>query len=188
VHSKTMAMFGRLARRASSPDHAWGALQIPDRVLATTLFVDIVRSTEYLARVGDRAWHDLLVRYHALVRKELAPFRGREVDTAGDGFFAIFDGPARAVHCALSIQQAARELGLVVRAGLHAGEIEIDRDSATGIAVHIGARVAALAGENETLVSSTVKDLVSGSDLHFEDRGAHVLKGVPGEWRLYAAS
>jgi len=159
-----------------------------DRVLATILFADIVHSTEHLARVGDEAWRDLLARFYALVRAELAPFRGHEVDKAGDGFFATFDGPARAVRCALSIQEAARKLGIAVRAGLHTGEIELDGDTVSGIAVHIGARVSALAGANETLVSSTVKDLVSGSGLCFRDRGTHVLRGVPGEWRLYAAS
>jgi len=159
-----------------------------DRVLATVLFTDIVGSTEEVARVGDRAWRDLLERHHAMVRGELARFRGKEVNTAGDGFFATFDGPARGVRCALSIHDAARTLGLGVRAGLHTGEVELAGESLSGLAVHIGARVAALGGAGETLVSSTVKDLVAGSGLRFEDRGVHALKGVPGAWQLYAAS
>jgi len=159
-----------------------------DRVLATVLFTDIVGSTEHLARVGDKAWYALLDNHHALVRRELASHRGREVNTTGDGFFATFDGPARAVRCALAIQSAARRLGVGIRAGLHTGEVELKGDDVAGMAVHIGARVAALAGADETLVSGTVKDLVSGSGLRFEDRGTHALKGVPGEWRLYAAS
>ncbi len=158
-----------------------------DRVLATVLFTDIVNSTEHMARVGDKAWNEWLDRHHAAVRRELALFRGREINVAGDGFFATFDGPARGVHCALAIQEAARRIGLDVRAGLHTGEVELHDDSVAGIAVHIGARVAGVAGAGETLVSSTVKDLVSGSGLRFEDRGPHALKGVPGEWRLYAA-
>jgi pimeloyl-ACP methyl ester carboxylesterase len=158
-----------------------------DRVLATVLFTDIVGSTEHLARVGDKAWRGLLDRHHAMVRKEFATFRGREVNTAGDGFFATFDGPARAVRCALRVQEGARELGIAVRAGLHTGEVELAGDNIAGLAVHIGARICALAEGDQTLVSSTVKDLVSGSGLRFKDRGMHALKGVPGEWRLYAA-
>ncbi len=158
-----------------------------DRVLATVLFTDIVNSTEHMARVGDKAWNEWLDRHHAVVRRELASFRGREINVAGDGFFATFDGPARGVHCALGIQQGAHRIGLDIRAGLHTGEVELHDDTVAGIAVHIGARVAGIANAGETLVSSTVKDLVSGSGLHFEDRGAHALKGVPGEWRLYAA-
>ena len=159
-----------------------------DRVLATVLFTDIVGSTERMARVGDKAWTECLDRHHAVVRRELASFRGREMNVAGDGFFATFDGPARAVRCALSIQDAARQLGIEIRAGLHTGEVELHGDKVAGMAVHIGARVAEVASAGATLVSSTVKDLVSGSGLRFEDRGAHALKGVPGEWRLYAAS
>jgi pimeloyl-ACP methyl ester carboxylesterase len=159
-----------------------------DRVLATVLFTDIVGSTDHLARLGDKAWHDLLARHHAMVRHELAAFRGREINTAGDGFFATFDGPARGVRCALRIHDVARQLGIAIRAGLHTGEVELHGDDVAGMAVHIAARVAALAGANEALVSSTVKDLVSGSGLRFQERGTHVLKGVPGEWRLYAAS
>jgi pimeloyl-ACP methyl ester carboxylesterase len=158
-----------------------------DRVLATVLFTDIVGSTEHLARVGDKAWRGLLDRHHAMVRKEFAAFRGREVNTVGDGFFATFDGPARAVRCALRVQEGARELGIAVRAGLHTGEVELAGDNVAGLAVHIGARICALAEGDQTLVSSTVKDLVSGSGLRFKDCGVHALKGVPGEWRLYAA-
>jgi pimeloyl-ACP methyl ester carboxylesterase len=158
-----------------------------DRVLATVLFTDIVGSTEHLARVGDKAWRGLLDRHHAMVRKEFAAFRGREVNTVGDGFFATFDGPARAVRCALRVQEGARELGIAVRAGLHTGEVELAGGNVAGLAVHIGARICALAEGDQTLVSSTVKDLVSGSGLRFKDRGMHALKGVPGEWRLYAA-
>jgi class 3 adenylate cyclase len=157
-----------------------------DRVLATLLFTDIVGSTEHLARVGDKGWRGLLDRHHAMVRKEFAAFRGHEVNTAGDGFFATFDGPARAVRCALRVQEGARELGIAVRAGLHTGEVELAGDNIAGLAVHIGARICALAEGDQTLVSSTVKDLVSGSGLRFKDRGVHALKGVPGAWRLYA--
>ena len=158
----------------------------PDRVLATVLFTDIVGSTEHAATLGDRRWRDLLESYHALVRRELSRFRGREIDTAGDGFLATFDGPARAVRCAGAVCEGSRPLGFAVRAGLHTGECEVLGDKVSGIAVHIGARVAALAGPGEVLVSSTVKDLVAGSGLRFQDRGVHALKGVPGEWRLYA--
>ena len=159
-----------------------------DRVLATVLFTDIVGSTETAARLGDRAWRVLLEQHHAMVRKELVRFRGREVNTAGDGFLATFDGPARAIRCAFAVLDGARALGLATRAGLHTGEIEQSAADVGGIAVHIGARVAAAASADETLVSSTVKDLVVGSGIAFADRGAHTLKGVPGEWRLYAAS
>jgi len=152
------------------------------------LFTDIVGSTETAARLGDRAWRALLDRHHAMARKELARFRGHEVNTTGDGFLATFDGPARAIHCAFGVRDGARELGLATRAGLHTGEIEQSARQIGGIAVHIGARVAAAANADETLVSSTVKDLVTGSGISFADRGAHTLKGVPGEWRLYAAS
>jgi class 3 adenylate cyclase len=159
-----------------------------DRVLATVLFTDIVGSTERVAQSGDSSWRQLLGQHHALVRHELAKFRGREIDTAGDGFLAAFDGPARAVRCAHAIRHAARvQLNLDLRAGLHTGECESLEDKLTGLAVHIGARVATLANAGEVLVSSTVKDLVAGSGLKFEDRGSHVLKGIPGEWRLFAA-
>jgi class 3 adenylate cyclase len=161
--------------------------QSPDRQLATLLFTDIVGSTERMAQLGDAAWGHLIERHHELVRRELARARGREVDTAGDGFFAAFDGPARAVRCAKEIVKGVREFGIEVRSGLHTGECELVNGKVTGIAVHTGARVAAHAEPGEVLVSSTVKDLVAGSGLKFEDRGVHELKGVPGEWRLYAA-
>jgi class 3 adenylate cyclase len=161
--------------------------QEPDRQLATLMFTDIVDSTAHMAQLGDAGWRELLERHHALVRRELARARGREVDTAGDGFFAAFDGPARAVRCAKSIVGSLQELGIAVRSGLHTGECELIDGKISGIAVHTGARVAAHAGPGEVLVSSTVKDLVAGSGLEFEDRGVHELKGVPGEWRLFAA-
>lgn len=157
-----------------------------DRVLATVLFTDIVDATERAATTGDAGWRDLLHRHHALVRGELARHRGHEVDTAGDGFFATFDGPARAVRCALAIQRAVGELGLQVRCGLHTGECQIIDGKAGGMAVHIGARVAGLAGPGEVLVSRTVKDLVVGSGLGFEPRGEHELKGIEGRWELFA--
>jgi class 3 adenylate cyclase len=157
-------------------------------VLATILFTDIVGSTETGARLGDAAWRDLLGRHHALVRRELARFDGRELDTAGDGFFASFDGPARAVQAATAIRDAVRALGIEVRAGIHTGECEVHDGKVTGIAVSIGARISSLAASGEVLVSSTVKDLVAGSSLVFVDRGSHVLKGVPGEWRIHAVA
>jgi pimeloyl-ACP methyl ester carboxylesterase len=160
----------------------------PDRVLATVLFTDIVGSTEQATTLGDRRWRDLLESHHALVREQLARFHGREVDTAGDGFLATFDGPARAIRCASAVQVGVRDLGLQVRAGIHTGECELLGDKVAGVAVHTGARVAALAGPSEVLVSSTVKDLVAGSGIEFEDRGTRELKGVPGEWRLYAVA
>jgi pimeloyl-ACP methyl ester carboxylesterase len=159
----------------------------PDRVLATVLFTDIVGSTERTAELGDRRWRDLVEAHDAAVRRELERFRGREVDTAGDGFLATFDGPARAVRCAISAGEAVRELGVEIRAGIHTGECELDGPKIRGIAVHTGARIASLAGPGEVLISHTVKDLAAGSGLEFEDRGVHELKGVPGEWRLYAA-
>jgi class 3 adenylate cyclase len=160
----------------------------PDRVLATVLFTDIVGSTERAARAGDHLWRDLLERHNSLVRRELDRFRGREVDTAGDGFFATFDGPARAVRCARQIADAVAGLGLDLRSGLHTGEIELAGEHIRGLAVHIGARVMSMAGPQEVLVSSTVKDLVAGSGIEFEDRGEHTLKGVPGTWRIYLAT
>lgn len=159
-----------------------------DRVLSTLLFTDIVSSTELADRLGDRVWIELLERHHAMVRRELTRFRGREVDTAGDGFFATFDGPARAIRCALNIVEAGHQLGIKIRAGLHTGEIEVTGPKIGGIALHIGSRVAATAEPGEVLVSSTVKDLVAGSRIRFVDRGTHVLKGVPGEWHLFAAT
>lgn len=158
----------------------------PDRVLATVLFTDIVGATEKAAGLGDRRWHELLDSYHAAVRRDLVRFRGREIDTAGDGFFAAFDGPARAVQCACAVANALKPLGLEIRAGLHTGECEVMGAKMGGIAVHIGARVAALASPGEVLVSSTVKDLVAGSGLQFADRGIKPLKGVPGEWHLFS--
>ena len=159
-----------------------------DRILATVLFTDIVGSTERAVTLGDRKWRELLGTYYAVARRELARFRGREIDTAGDGFFATFDGPARAIRCAEAITSGVRPLGFEVRAGLHTGECEVIGEKVGGIAVHIGARVAGLAGPGEVLVSSTVKDLVAGSGLRFEERGTHVLKGVPGQWRLFAVA
>jgi class 3 adenylate cyclase len=160
--------------------------QEPDRVLATVLFTDIVESSRRAVELGDRAWRELLVRHHGVVRHQLARFRGQEIETAGDGFLASFDGPARAIRCACAIVEDVRAIGLEVRAGLHTGECELVDGKVAGIAVHTGARVASHAGAGEVLVSSTVKDLVAGSGLVFEDRGAHELKGLPGEWRLYA--
>jgi class 3 adenylate cyclase len=159
-----------------------------DRVLATVLFTDIVGSTERAAALGDRAWHELLDAHHAIVRRELDRHRGREIQFQGDGLLATFDGPARAIRCACAISQAVRSLGLEIRAGLHTGEIELAGSTIRGIAVHIGARVAAQAGAGEVLVSSTVKDLVAGSGIGFLDRGSHALKGVPGAWTLFAVS
>jgi class 3 adenylate cyclase/DNA-binding beta-propeller fold protein YncE len=155
------------------------------RMLATVLFTDIVGSTELSARLEDRHWRDLLARHQVLVRGQLKNFGGREIDTAGDGFFAIFDQPAEAIRCAAAIARATRELGIDVRAGLHTGECEVADNKVRGIAVHIGARVLSNAGAGEVIVSGTLRELVSGSGLTFEDRGTHSLKGVPGEWRLF---
>jgi pimeloyl-ACP methyl ester carboxylesterase len=157
-----------------------------DRVLATVLFTDIVGSTEKAAALGDQRWRDLLEHHHATIRRNLARFRGREVKTTGDGFLATFDGPARGVRCACAIAEDIKSLGIDVRAGLHTGECEMIGDDVGGIAVHIGARVAALAGASEVLVSGTVKDLVAGSGLRFQDRGSRSLKGIPGEWPIFA--
>jgi pimeloyl-ACP methyl ester carboxylesterase len=160
----------------------------PDKVLATVLFSDIVGSTARAAELGDTRWRQLLAEHHACVRRQLARFRGVELDTAGDGFFARFDGPARAIRCALAIRDAVRDIGLEVRLGLHTGECEVLDAKVAGIAVAIGARVSARAGAGEVLVSQTVKDLVAGSGIGFEDRGLAELKGVPGQWRLYAVT
>jgi class 3 adenylate cyclase len=160
----------------------------PDRVLATVLFTDIVGSTARAAELGDAAWSDLLARHHTLVRGELVRYRGEEHDTAGDGFFATFDGPGRAIECARAIRDAVRALDLEIRAGLHTGECERVDGKLGGIAIPTGARIAAIAEPGEVLVSSTVRDLVAGSGISFADRGTHELKGVPGEWRLYAVS
>lgn len=159
----------------------------PETVLATLLFTDIVGSTEKLTEIGDAGWRELVERHHVLVRQQLGRFRGREIDTAGDGFFAAFDGPIRAVRCALAISESIRELGLEIRAGLHVGECELVGEKLAGIAVNIGARIATRAGPGEILVSSTVKDLVAGSDLEFDERDAAELKGIPGRWQLYRA-
>ena len=159
---------------------------VSDRVLATVLFTDIVGSTERAAALGDRAWRSLLESHHSAVRDQLVRFRGTEHDTAGDGFFASFDGPARAIRCARAIRDALKPLDLEVRAGIHTGECELLDGKVSGIAVATGARVSAHASPGEVLVSQTVKDLVAGSDITFEDRGEHQLKGIPGEWRLYA--
>lgn len=162
-----------------APDH--------DRVLATVLFTDIVGATDLAGRLGDRDWRDLLGRHHALVRQELERFRGREVDTAGDGFFATFDGPARGVRCALAIRDVVRTLGLEIRAGVHVGECEVMGDKVGGIAVHTAARIMNQSQPGGVLVSRTVKDLVAGSGLVFEDAGRHALRGVADEWELYFA-
>ena len=159
----------------------------PERLLATVLFTDLVGSTERAAELGDRRWRELLERHHEAVRRELARFSGREIDTAGDGFLAAFDGPARAIRCAKAVVSSVGELGLAVRAGVHTGECEVLGEKLAGLAVHVGARVAAQAGPGEVLVSSTVRDLIAGSGIELEDRGLHALKGVDEERRLYAA-
>jgi len=163
------------------------AAVVPDSVLATLLFTDIVGSTERAAELGDRSWRELLGRHHSLVRRELARFRGEEKDTAGDGFFATFDGPARAIRCAQAVVESVGGIGLELRAGVHTGECEVHDGKLAGIAVSVGARVAALAGGGEVLVTSTVRDLVSGSGIEFEERGERELKGVPGSWNVFAA-
>jgi class 3 adenylate cyclase len=156
-------------------------------VLATVLFTDIVASTALAAELGDRRWRDVLERHNEVVRADLAAFRGREIDTAGDGFFATFDGPARAIRCACAITQAVQQLGVELRVGLHTGECELIDGKISGIAVHIGARIASLARPGEVLVSSTIKDLVAGAEMAFEDRGEHQLKGISESWHLFAA-
>ena len=160
----------------------------PDRVLATVLFTDIVGSTEQAGRMGDRGWRELIDRHDRLVRRELERYRGRPVKTMGDGFLATFDGPARAIRAARSMAMGVEQMGLELRAGVHTGELDLVGDDVAGMAVNIGARVSALARPGEVLVSRTVKDLVVGSGLGFEDRGSHVLKGVPGEWSLYSVT
>lgn len=167
-----------LTGRQATPD--------PDRSLATVLFTDIVGSTQKAGQLGDRRWGDLLGEHHARIRRLLDRFAGHEVDTAGDGFFATFDGPARAIRCACAIRDAVRDIGIEIRAGLHTGEVEREGPAVTGLAVHVGARVAALAQASEVLVTSTVRTLVLGSGISFADRGLHVLKGVPDEWQLFA--
>jgi len=156
-----------------------------DTVLSTVLFTDIVGSTERQAAIGDRAWKDLVVAHHEAVRAALGRYRGVENDTAGDGFYATFDGPARAIYCALEIRDQVRELGIDVRAGIHTGECEVIEGKCAGLTVSIGARISAEAGPAEVMVSQTVKDLVAGSGLSFADAGTHALKGVPDPWRLY---
>jgi len=157
-----------------------------DRILATVLFLDIASSTERAAELGDTPWRNVLNSYYAIVRKELARFRGKETNTTGDGFLATFDGPARAVRCALAIALAVRQLGIEVRAGVHTGECELMGDNVGGIAVHTGARIMAKAEPGGVLVSGTVKDLASGSGINFQDHGVHQLKGIPDEWRLFS--
>jgi class 3 adenylate cyclase len=158
----------------------------PDRILATVLFTDIVDSTRHLATQGDRRWRALLAQFYAILRDGLERFRGREINTTGDGLFATFDGPARAIRCACAARDAIAALGIAMRAGLHTGECEVQEDKVSGIAVHMGARVCGAAEPNQVLVTSTVKDLVAGSGLRFQDRGAYELKGIPDTWRLYA--
>ena len=165
-----------------------GARHAPetDRVLATVLFTDIVRSTEHAAELGDRKWRDLLDAHDRTVRRQLERFRGHEVNTSGDGFLATFDGPGRAIECACAIRDAVKGLGIETRVGVHTGEIEMRGEDVAGLAVHIGARVGAMAGPGEVLVSGAVPPLVAGSGIEFEDRGEHELKGVPGSWKLFA--
>ena len=157
-----------------------------NRVLATVVFTDVVQSTEHTVELGDESWADLLEQHHATVRSQLERFGGREIDTAGDGFFASFDGPARAVRCACAIRDAVRDLGIEIRAGVHTGECHVIDEKLGGLAVHVGARVAHAAGPGEVLTSSAVKDLVAGSGLSFVDRGGHRLKGLPDEWHLFS--
>lgn len=167
---------------------ATGRQEAPaQRFLSTVLFTDIVGSTELAGQLGDRAWRDLLQRFHALCRAQIDAFRGREIDTAGDGYFAIFDGPARAMRCADAMVRDLQAIGITIRAGLHTGEVEALGDKVSGMAVHIGARVMSKAGHGEVWVSSTARDLVAGSGIGFEDCGTHALKGVPGEWSLHRA-
>ena len=191
MHIPAMADAGRyLDELQRFLENAWSAAgdqeREPDRVLATVMFTDIVGSSERAATIGDRGWRELLEQHHELVRRQLMRYRGVEVDTAGDGFFASFDGPARAIRCACAISESVGGIGLDVRAGLHTGECELVDGKVAGIAVHTGARVASEAHPGEVLVSSTVKDLVAGSGIQFEDRGVAELKGIPGEWRLFA--
>jgi class 3 adenylate cyclase len=183
IHENGLAVEAIAAFLEGSP-----VRRIPDTVLATVLFTDLVGSTARAVELGDREWRGLLERHHELVRLELARYRGVEIDTAGDGFFASFDGPARAIACAREIVERVPDLGLEVRAGIHTGECERVGDKLAGLAVNVGARVSGVAEAGEVLVSQTVKDLVAGSGIEFEDRGTRELKGVPGEWRLFAVS
>jgi class 3 adenylate cyclase len=187
IQRRGFTVFEDLTREGGAFLSGTEAEPVPDTVLATVMFTDIVGSTERAATLGDRAWRELLQHHHLLVRRELARFRGEELDTAGDGFFAVFDGPARAISCARAIVGAVGELDLTVRAGVHTGECELRDGKVTGIAVNIGARVAGAAAPGEVLISGTVKDLVAGSGIEFQEKGLHDLKGVPGEWSLYAA-
>jgi class 3 adenylate cyclase len=180
THEATMAAVSAFVQRLHPREQT-------DRILTTMLYTDIVGSTERAAELGDRAWKELLAAHHARARAELIRYRGREIDTAGDGFLATFDGPARAVRCAQALGPSLGELGIRIRAGVHTGEVEVEGDKVRGIAVHIGARIAAMADPSEILVSSTVRDLVAGSGLVFDDAGEHELKGVPDRWRLYRA-
>jgi DNA-binding NarL/FixJ family response regulator len=173
---------------AATQAPAFPAGSDPDRILATVMFSDIVSSTERAAQVGDRRWRALLDRHDELVRGQLAAHGGQEVNTTGDGFLALFDAPARAIRCALAIRNQLRSLGLQLRIGLHAGEVELRGNDVGGIAVHIGARLTALAAAGDVVVSSTVRDLVAGSGIGFQDRGGHALKGVPGRWRVFAVA
>jgi class 3 adenylate cyclase len=176
----TQALHKRLLRGHAAPPHAVA------RELKTLLFTDMVGSTELAAALGDHAWRELLVRHHALVREQLDKFGGREIHTAGDGFLATFESPAHAVACACDIMQKLDGLGIRIRVGIHTGECEVLEGEVSGIAVHVGARIAASAGPGELLVSSTVRDLMAGSGITLNDRGLHALRGVPGEWRLFA--
>jgi class 3 adenylate cyclase len=173
---------------ATSQASAFPAGSDPDRVLATVMFSDIVSSTERAAQVGDRRWREVLDRHDELVRSQLAAHGGQEINTTGDGFLALFDAPARAIRCAMAIRDRLVSLGIEVRIGLHAGEVELRGNDVGGIAVHIGARVTALASAGDIVVSSTVRDLVAGSGIGFLDRGGHALKGVPGRWKLFAVA
>ena len=178
VGRMTALLFEDTSRRESRPE--------PERVLASVLFTDVVDSTAMAEKLGDAAWAELLADHHAAVRRQLETWKGREVKTTGDGFLATFDSPARALQCARGVRDALRRLGLEVRAGVHTGECEVSRDDVSGIAVHAAARVMGAAGPGDILVSSTVKELVAGSGLRFSDRGRHQLKGIDGEWQLYA--
>ena len=164
------------------------SLPAPDRILSTVLFTDIVDSTRQAAELGDSEWRALIRRHDDIVRGQLQHFGGKEIDRTGDGFLSAFESPARAIRCAQAIGAAIQSLGLRVRAGVHSGELEVLGHHLGGIAVHIGARITALAGPDEVLVSQTVRDAVIGSGIAFEDRGAHELKGVPGQWQLYVAA
>jgi DNA-binding NarL/FixJ family response regulator len=183
----TRRLIGAFAAGQASAS-AFPASSDPDRILATVMFSDIVSSTERAAQVGDRRWRQLLDRHDELVRSQLAAHGGQEINTTGDGFLALFDAPARAIRCAVAIRDQLRALGIQVRIGLHAGEVELRGNDVGGIAVHIGARVTALATGGDVMVSSTVRDLVAGSGIGFLDRGGHALKGVPGRWQLFAVA